>query len=225
MEEYIVYKHTAPNGKVYIGITRRRPEVRWGKNGLNYKKNKHFYNAIKKYGWDAITHEILLEGLSEEQACEYEKMYIALFDSANSAKGYNNTYGGEHGRMADHVNEENRKRGKLLTGSKNPFYGHRHSEDSKLKMRQARLGNPKRCDHSRAGGLAAAKTISKKVSQYDLDGNYIATYNSLVDAAKAVGGHGNKIGACCNGYENRKKAYGYIWKWKQVVHEDSKLTE
>lgn len=31
--DYVVYKHTAPNGKCYIGVTRQNPpEKRW-KNG------------------------------------------------------------------------------------------------------------------------------------------------------------------------------------------------
>ena len=35
---YYVYKHTFPNNKVYIGITKQKPIRRW-KNGTNYKKN------------------------------------------------------------------------------------------------------------------------------------------------------------------------------------------
>ena len=34
---YTVYKHICPNNKVYIGITVKKPEVRWNK-GLGYKK-------------------------------------------------------------------------------------------------------------------------------------------------------------------------------------------
>ena len=101
---YCVYKHTAPNGKVYIGITRRAPNVRWGLDGKRYKNNCHFYNAIQKYGWDNFDHEVLFEGLSAYQAGEKEKELIELYDSATPAHGYNNTHGGEHGKMADHIN-------------------------------------------------------------------------------------------------------------------------
>lgn len=34
---YTVYKHTSPVGKVYIGITKMNPVRRWA-NGLGYKK-------------------------------------------------------------------------------------------------------------------------------------------------------------------------------------------
>ena len=63
---YTVYKHTSPSGKVYIGITKRKPEYRWNK-GKGYRKDQLlFYRAIKKYGWDNFTHEILYTGLSEK---------------------------------------------------------------------------------------------------------------------------------------------------------------
>ena len=35
---FCVYKHTCPNGKVYIGITGKKPKHRWGKDGSGYKK-------------------------------------------------------------------------------------------------------------------------------------------------------------------------------------------
>lgn len=54
---YSIYKHTFPNGKVYIGVTSLAPERRWGNNGHNYlHKTDDRYNqplianAINKYG-------------------------------------------------------------------------------------------------------------------------------------------------------------------------------
>lgn len=49
---YCVYVHTnKANGKRYVGITSREPEVRW-KNGFAYKSNPHLDSAFKKYGRD-----------------------------------------------------------------------------------------------------------------------------------------------------------------------------
>ena len=64
---YSVYKHTCPSGKVYIGITMQKPEIRWNK-GLGYKKQDYFYKAILKYGWDNIKHEVLYKDLSKAEA-------------------------------------------------------------------------------------------------------------------------------------------------------------
>ena len=72
---YCVYKHTSPNGKVYIGITGENPNKRW-QNGKGYKPNKHFYSAIEMYGWENIKHEILYSGLSKSEACKIEVMII-----------------------------------------------------------------------------------------------------------------------------------------------------
>ena len=92
---YTVYKHTTPSGKVYVGITQQKPEKRW-KNGNGYKSNKHFYSAIKKYGWDNIKHEIICQApMSVAQAVAVEKSFIALYDSTNPDKGYNHSIGGE----------------------------------------------------------------------------------------------------------------------------------
>ena len=68
---YCVYKHTAPNGKVYIGITSQDVLARWN-HGNGYKNNKHFFSAIVKYGWDNIRHEILYDDLTKEDACKKE---------------------------------------------------------------------------------------------------------------------------------------------------------
>ena len=90
---YYVYKHTTPSNKVYIGITRQNPSRRW-RNGHGYKESVLFFNAILKYGWINIKHEILEEGLTQEQACFKEKYYINLFQSNDKQYGYNIKPGG-----------------------------------------------------------------------------------------------------------------------------------
>ena len=54
-----------------------------------------FFNAIQKYGWDNFEHIILEEGLTEEEAVEKEKYYIALWHTNDDNYGYNLTAGGE----------------------------------------------------------------------------------------------------------------------------------
>ena len=64
---YKVYKHTCPNGKVYIGITRLNPLDRWG-GGFGYQTQVYFWRAIVKYGWINIKHDVPYDNLSEEEA-------------------------------------------------------------------------------------------------------------------------------------------------------------
>ena len=94
--KYCVYCHTNKvNGKKYVGITSRKPEKRWGKNGKGYKCCPYFYRAIKKYGWDTFTHDILFKELSKEEAESKEIELIAEWDLNNTKFGYNITKGGE----------------------------------------------------------------------------------------------------------------------------------
>lgn len=105
MNNYIVYKHTAPNGKVYIGITKQTPEKRW-KNGHGYQRNQHFYNAILKYGWNNFSHEIIAEKLTKEQAEEMEVQLISEFGSSENDKGYNIAPGGDATSPVDETKDK-----------------------------------------------------------------------------------------------------------------------
>lgn len=110
-KQFYVYKHTNNiNGKVYIGITSKTPEQRW-RNGLGYKGQPYFWKAIKKYGWDNFTHDVLLTKLTQEEACSKEIELISFYKSNNSNFGYNLSSGGE----------------KIHLGCK-------HSEETKVKM-------------------------------------------------------------------------------------------
>lgn len=97
---YTVYKHTFPNGKVYIGITSIDVKVRW-QNGRGYMKRSHgkyhqprMAQAILKYGWENIKHEILYEGLTKEKAEQKEIELIAKYKSNDCKFGYNVEAGG-----------------------------------------------------------------------------------------------------------------------------------
>lgn len=89
---YIVYCHTTPSGKRYFGITFQKPQDRWdGGNGYSHQV---FYNAIQKYGWDNIRHEILYSGLGEEEAKQIEIQLIAEYRTTDPDYGYNVSSGG-----------------------------------------------------------------------------------------------------------------------------------
>jgi group I intron endonuclease len=143
---WIVYMHkNKVSGKMYIGITSRPPEVRWGNNGSQYTstKNPCFHNAIKKYGWDNFEHIILFENLTEQEAKLKEQELIAKYHTCvydNNKMGYNMTFGGE-GLLGHVASEETRRKmSESKIGEKNSFYGKRHSDEAKQKMSQDRKG-------------------------------------------------------------------------------------
>lgn len=95
MDNYSVYMHTSPNGKKYIGITGRDPIKRWN-SGSGYNSNSSFYSDIKKYGWKNIKHEVLLSGVSKEEAEYWERTLISKYNTMDPKKGYNLNSGGNH---------------------------------------------------------------------------------------------------------------------------------
>jgi hypothetical protein len=90
--------HTFPNGKKYIGITCRKPELRW-RNGNGYSYNQYLKNAIEKYGWDNVAHEVLMDNLTREQAESWEIALIAQHRSNCRKYGYNIANGGKTAGM------------------------------------------------------------------------------------------------------------------------------
>lgn len=91
--KYKVYKHTFPNGKVYIGMTSQSLKNRC-KNGFAYKFNSIMFADIVKYGWNNITHEILAKNLTKQQADVMERFAIKVANATNSDYGYNISPGG-----------------------------------------------------------------------------------------------------------------------------------
>ena len=199
---YTVYKHISPSGKVYVGITKRKPEYRWN-HGKNYRKDQLlFYRAIQKYGWDNFTHVILYTGLSERDAKNIEISLIKQYKALGIS--YNMTDGGDGG--------------KGLHGKRKPL-----SEETKKKMSQSRKGifigsnNPMYGRHetsSAYGKYGENHPASKKVYQYTLDGNFIKEWGSITDAVKFLGKgqySASNITAVCKG--KLKTAFGYQWSY------------
>lgn len=101
--ECVIYCATFPNGKKYIGQTKRRFVDR-------YKEHKYassldeinlcpFYRAIKKYGFENLDWSILEICESEEYLNDREVYWINEYNSFIGFKGsmgYNGTVGGAH---------------------------------------------------------------------------------------------------------------------------------
>lgn len=105
-----IYAHLTPSGKYYIGQTTRKLKSRWGKNGIGYKGDTIFWNAINKYGWDNIKH-IILEKIEADNELElYNKLnelelyYIEKYN-AMAPYGYN-IRGGGNGPLAEETKQK-----------------------------------------------------------------------------------------------------------------------
>ena len=132
-KKYTVYIHRLPNGKVYVGITSTKPEWRW-QRGNGYKSNKRFFNAIQKYGWENISHEIVATGLTKQAACDLEKMLIQGYNSNNEDYGYNYSIGGELSALGVTRSEEAKKH---LSELKKGVSTGKQSEETKRKRSES----------------------------------------------------------------------------------------
>lgn len=175
------------NGKRYIGITGLNPLDRW-QGGKGYYKNKHFNDAILKYGWDGFDHLILLSDLDKETACRLEQWFIAEYKTTDKNKGYNLTTGGEH---------------------------YKHSKESKRLMSKNRKGKGKvkrtaeqirHMKESHAGGAELKPVICIETNH---------RYKCINDASRDTGINKKGISGCCRGLEHYNTAGGYHWKFAQ----------
>lgn len=186
MNDYLVYMHeNRINGKRYIGITSGDPRTRWA-NGKGYYRNKHFSDAINRYGWDAFDHRILYDGLSIEDACVIEQQMIAKYQTQDKTKGYNLTSGGEH---------------------------FKHSESSIALMRQRRKGKgcikrtAEQIEHMKASH--AGGHTKRSVRCIDTG----EKYESINDAARATGINKKQISGCCRKAPHYNTAGGLRWEY------------
>jgi hypothetical protein len=80
------------------------------------KTPKYFFSyAIRKYGWENFTKEILIDDVPEEDLDNLEINYIAFYDSFNREKGYNLTIGGGGASGYRHTEEQRMAKSKRQT--------------------------------------------------------------------------------------------------------------
>lgn len=235
---WCVYKHTNKiNGKNYIGITGKAVNQRW-KKGNGYFSNRVFFNAIRKYGWEeGFTHEVLISGLTREEACEKEKELILAFDS-KAPNGYNLTDGGdgstgfvmtEEQKRAISIRNKGRKRSPEIceflrrrqTGKRpdeatreklrKAHTGRMHTEESKQKMSKIR----KEIGITRQFIEAGNASHRKPVAQYSLNGELIKIWDCGTTAGEALNIERHGIYNCARG--KTKSSFGYVWRY---VNED-----
>lgn len=127
--EGVIYKFfNNINSKVYIGQTLKESRRFW--EHKNCKGESYFHNAIKKYGFENFSYEVL-ERVDESLLDERETYWISYYDSTNKSKGYNLESGGNFGKH--HSEETKQKLSKFHKGMK-------LSEETKIKMSETHKG-------------------------------------------------------------------------------------
>ena len=191
--------------KEYIGQTahedfqiRLNGHISDVKNG----RRRHLYNAIRKYGWDQFTIEILYnfhkEGNWQERLDNLEIREIAQRGTL-SPGGYNNETGGNKNKVLHEDTKE--LMSSVRSGERHAMFGKHHQDDAKELLKEANR---------------------KEVQQWSRDGTeFLRTFGSVEEASGASGADGSHIAKVCKG--ERKTAGGFHWKF--VNPEDIRTNE
>lgn len=220
-KDFIVYMHKTPSNKIYIGITSQNKINRRWQNGYGYRNNKHFFNAILKYGWDNIKHEILYTGLSKEDACKIEIELISKYKSNLIKYGYNQTIGGEKPYLGTKLSYETREKIRQA---------HLGMKRTKASIEKTRLGNlGKHCPEELKKILSDTRkgkgnpmygkhtsdkqkeVVRRKFSKPIICIETKIIYPSIIEAERQTGICDSGIQAVCK--KQRKTAGGYHWEY------------
>lgn len=224
MIEGIIYKYTSPSGKCYIGQTTNELLRRkaWNSGKYHYAGAK-IDRARSKYGSNSFSYEVLIRNTYSSRSTAIEDLnrleiyYIGLYDSYRN--GYNCTIGGDGVTGVKLTKEQIAKvitanKGKKLTEEHKRKIGDKskawqNTEEGRAKMSKIRKGRKHNKKHK------VSESWVTHVLQYDLKGNFIGEYFSIVEAARAIGKESLKsnISAVCRGI--RATAGGYMWKYKE----------
>jgi group I intron endonuclease len=203
--KWTIYRHVSPSGKIYVGITSKEINRRW-RYGTGYSNCILFQNAIDKYGWDNIKHQVLFTNLTEDRAKNLEKDLIRHYK--NLGVSYNITDGGD-GHLGCSWTPTVYTRTIWSTQRKD----RKLSEEHKKKISDTMKGRPMSKDVYIKGVTIVKTLLAKPVIQLSLSGEFIREFPSIKEAARSLNIKSDRdIIRCCKG--ERKSRAGYKWKYK-----------
>jgi group I intron endonuclease len=181
---YNIYKITCLiNQKVYIGYTKHNIQYRFKQhiNKSKYNEVNKFLNAIRYYGSENFKIELLISVTNKEDSIK---------------NGYNTSKGGTDGSSGQKkgyvFSEEHKKNISLnhhdVNGEKNPFYGRKHTEESRKKISQ---------NHAKVPWFGGKTNGSFKEGKEHPNSKPIiingVLYDSISSACKSLNLHRRKI--------------------------------
>lgn len=182
-----VYKRTCPNGKVYIGITKRTLEDRM-KGG--YINNAEFAHDIIRFGTDNIVSEVLEEHDDYDTAIKREWYYIQLYKDIC----YN--------KIGNSKSTHEKPPRSPLHSTPSTYSPAQFSQSEKYGVPLTQKPDGRR---------------TCPIDVYDTNGNFLFTFSSSKLASETLGVNHGDIVSCCRGCKSdgtpRYKVKGYIFRY------------
>jgi group I intron endonuclease len=190
------------NGKQYIGISSRVAR-RWIEHKSGHG-SKLVYQAIKKYGLDALKFDIFCEACEED----IKKLEVAMIEKYDTLApgGYNLTKGGE-GALGWKPSKETRKKMSVAHGGeRNSMFGKKHSEETRRKISEKAKGRKSQnIDALNASQKGAANPRARRVLVEGVE------YGCMKDAAEAIGIKPSALRARMSRHSKRKTGWPSGW--------------
>lgn len=210
------------NNKVYIGLTTRSFEYRYGKSGMKSvynkrkKDNSHLCNSIKKYGFDCWDIKILHDNIMDiEELKRLEIHYVSKYKSNDPRYGYNKTAGGDN--IADSV-----KRKVICINDQNIFNSLADAGDyyniSYTAISQCCLGKiqqiyGKQFSYYEEDKKYELKEITNECFKQVICINTMEKFNTITAAATKYNVNIESIRQACNNHYKGATALGYQWDY------------
>lgn len=208
------------NNKVYIGqsidIGRRiRQHIVDAKKIGDRKTNRPLYRAIRKYGIENFTLEIIhicSQGVLQFELDALEIQYINSHKSYMSAHGYNATKGGSG------IDLNSEAYNKMLVENTRP---EKLAKFEAGKLRYAKIRHEQSLERKRIKQEERQKQKTKrkpqpKPSRAVMCYEMCCTFDSMTEASNTLNIRYSSIWNCCNG--RNSQAGGYTFQWPDEQH-------
>ena len=210
---YIIYKATnIETEQVYIGATTISLDIRIADHIQKSKTGNghHFQEAIGTYGPEAFVWEQIDTANSVNELAKKEIQYIQQYDAISN--GYNSDRGGGFKKT---VYQFDSKTGELLDTFESITIAAERVGAVKQNISDACIGNNNTCKEF-AWSYETNYTLKsdkrkKEVTQYNLNGDYIAKYESASETSRITGISKTCIARCCRG--EREQTSGFIFEY------------
>ena len=201
------------NGKIYVGQAKDfKSRLRCHKyHTKSNKKNSPFYAALRKYGWDNFSINII-EECAIEMLNEKEEYWINEKKSLYP-NGYNLMKGGNQYEMSEDTKKKisNLRKGikfspEHIENLKKSHLGNKLSDETKKKLSEINKGRI-HSEETRIK-LRYSNPNRKEVGRFDCNGNILYKYESIKEAARILKCNVGHLSECCRGKRKMIKILG-----------------
>lgn len=206
-------------GKHYIGqakcIANRLREHLRKRNGKTSNPFSLLYRSARKHGWGAFEWSVLERVEDIQNIDEKEKFWIEKLRACDRSIGYNlhpdpkTTRGWIHRESSKRKMSKNRRSQFAET---NPFFGKRHSDETKAIIGLANASWERTNDYRKKLCAARSRRARKRITQINpTTGEIVKTWGSSEEIVNTLGLPQSNISMVCNG--KRKTCGGFNWQY------------